>query len=207
MSGKSATRKVAMPAPAPRKQGRPRDESRERAILTHTLNILGEHGYAGLTVDEVVARAKVSKATIYRRWATKEELVIAAFDCLPQIEIEDRGDLVEEILDHVEQYNEFLHTTPLHSVLPALVSEAAHNENLSERLVATVEKRREPGLDIIRRAVKRGELPRNTDINMAYELFIGPLMHRSFFYPENIRRKDFQRMVELIAFGLKKFKG
>ena len=95
----------------------------------------------------------------------------------------------------------------LRSVLPALVSEAAHNENLSARLLATVEKRREPGLDIIRRAVKRGELPRNTDIMMAYELFIGPLMHRSFFYPQNIRRKDFQRMVELIAFGLKKFKG
>lgn len=75
-----------MPAPR-RSPGRPRDASREKAILVETLALLGELGFSGLTVDAVVARAKVSKATIYRRWATKEELAIAAFDLLPLIEV------------------------------------------------------------------------------------------------------------------------
>jgi len=195
--------------PKPKAQlrpGRPRDASRDRAILKHTLTILGQKGYGGLTVDEVVARAKVSKATIYRRWATKEELTIAAFDCLPELKIEEKGDLVEEFLDLFEQYNEYLHTTPLRSVLPALISEASHNRALAESLSANVARRREPGRAIIRRAIARGDLPKAVDVDMANELFVGPLVSRSFFDPDNIHREEFRKMVELIYFALTKFK-
>lgn len=200
--------KVEAPAaskPAER-VGRPRDAARERVILKHTLNILAQKGYAGLTVDAVVARARVSKATIYRRWATKEELVIAAFDCLPELEITDKGDLVEEFLDLFEQYNDYLHTTPLRSVLPALISEAAHNEALSEKLMENVSRRREPGRAVIRRAIERGEIPKTIDVEMANELLVGPLMSRSFFDPDHIQREEFRPMIEMIAFALKKYK-
>ncbi len=186
--------------------GRPRDASRERAILKHTLNILGQKGYSGLTVDEVVARAKVSKATIYRRWATKEELAVAAFNCLPELEIEEKGDLVEEFLDLFEQYNDYLHTTPLRSVLPALVAEAAHTPVLNERLMEIVQRRREPGRNIIRRAIERGDLPKSVGVDFANELLVGPLISRSFFDPDNIHREEFRPMVELIFFALKKHK-
>jgi len=191
---------------AAERPGRPRDASRERAILKHTLNILGQKGYSGLTLDEVVARAKVSKATIYRRWATKEELAIAAFDCLPELEIEDQGDLVEEFLDLFDQYNKYLHTTPLRSVLPALISEAAHNEILSEKLIANIARRREPGRAIIRRAIARGDLPKSVDVDMANELLVGPLMARSFFDPDRLRRAEFRPMVQMIVFALVKYK-
>ena len=88
--------------------GRPQDQERGDAILSVTLDILGERGYAGLTVAEIVARARVSKSTIYRRWPTKEELAIAAFDRLPELEVVDRGDLLEELLDLIGQYQQFL---------------------------------------------------------------------------------------------------
>lgn len=186
-----------------RSPGRPRDLARENEILKVTLGILSEVGFAGLTVDAVVAKAKVSKATIYRRWATKEELAVAAFDQLPLIEIESHGNLEEDILAYVEQYRDFVQTTPLNSVLPALVSEATHNEVLAERLKETVARRRETGIAMIRQAIARGELPANTDPALAQELIIGPMLHRSFFSPENITKDDFRYFARIIIAGFK----
>ena len=64
--------------PAARPRGRPRDEGAAGAILTAVVELLAELGFGGLTVDAVAARAGVGKATIYRRWSTKEALVLAA---------------------------------------------------------------------------------------------------------------------------------
>ncbi|WP_170304590.1 TetR/AcrR family transcriptional regulator [Croceicoccus estronivorus] len=189
---------------APRRSpGRPRDASREKAILVETLALLGELGFSGLTVDAVVARAKVSKATIYRRWATKEELAIAAFDLLPLIEVPETGNLESEILGYIDQYYEFLRTTPLPSVLPALVSEAMHNEALAERLHETVDRRRASGIAMIQRAIDRGELPEGTDPALAHELMVGPMVQRSFFEPDNFKHEDFSLMAKIIIAGLK----
>lgn len=186
-----------------RSPGRPRDASREKAILAETLALLGETGFAGLTVDAVVARAKVSKATIYRRWATKEELAIAAFDLLPLIEVPETGDLENDILGYVDQYFEYLGTTSLPSVLPALVSEAMHNEVLAERLYETIKRRRASGIAMIQRAIDRGELPAGTNPAIAHELIVGPMVQRSFFEPWNLRREDFATMAKIIVAGLK----
>ncbi len=52
---------------------------RETELLAVTLQLLQEHGYDRLTVDAVAATARASKATVYRRWPSKAELVLAAF--------------------------------------------------------------------------------------------------------------------------------
>ena len=60
------------------KLGRKRDATRNADILDATLDVLAEAGYVGMTMDMVAARAKAGKATVYRRWASKEDLVIEA---------------------------------------------------------------------------------------------------------------------------------
>ncbi len=60
------------------KRGRPMDLTRNQVILEATLNMLADVGYDGLTIEAVAAKAKVGKATIYRRWSSKEALVIDA---------------------------------------------------------------------------------------------------------------------------------
>ena len=190
-----------------RSPGRPRDASREQTILVETLALLGDVGFSGLTVDAVVARAKVSKATIYRRWATKEELAIAAFDLLPLVKVPETGDLESEILAYITQYYEFLRTTSLPSVLPALVSEAMHNEALAARLHETVDRRRSSGIAMIQRAIDRGELPAGTPPSIAHELIVGPMVQRSFFDPDNLEIDDFRLMAKIIVAGLKQVCG
>ena len=61
-----------------RKPGRPRSAQAHKAIIDATLELLAEEGYQGLSIEEVAARAGVGKTTIYRRWASKEELVMEA---------------------------------------------------------------------------------------------------------------------------------
>lgn len=177
--------------------------SREKVILEVTLDLLSEVGFSGLTVDAVVARAKASKATVYRRWATKEELAIAAFDQLPLIEIKETDNLKDDIIAYVEQYVQFVQTTPLNTVLPALVSEATHNPVLARKLQETVRRRRMSGVEMIRRAMERGELPEQTDPDLVQELIIGPMLQRSFFYPDQLNPQDYAFFVPVILAGLK----
>ena len=65
-----------------RRPGRPREQRADRAIVAATLEIFAEDGYHGLSMEAVAARAGVSKATIYRRWPGKRDLV---FDALASL--------------------------------------------------------------------------------------------------------------------------
>ena len=82
-------------ADRPGRGGRPRDPSRDGAIRAAILQVLAESGYAGLTMDAVAAAAGVGKATIYRRWRTKSDLVADAVAELSAMSIEapDTGSL------------------------------------------------------------------------------------------------------------------
>jgi len=62
--------------------GRPRDPACDAAILQATLDIFAEHGYGGVSMDGVAARAGVGKATIYRRYRSKDELMLEALSVL-----------------------------------------------------------------------------------------------------------------------------
>lgn len=70
-----------------RRRRRPRSAASETAILEATLNILYKEGYSALTLDRAAAKARVSKSTIYRRWPTKEYLILAVMEQLPMVAI------------------------------------------------------------------------------------------------------------------------
>lgn len=72
------TSAAASPSPRASAAGRPFDRSSDELILESTLDLLAERDYERLTVDEVAARTGKAKTTLYRRWATKEDLVLAA---------------------------------------------------------------------------------------------------------------------------------
>ena len=88
--------------------GRKRDHTRDPEILDAALDVLAETGYDGMTIDMVAARAKAGKATLYRRWASKSELVLDAVACMKSSDVDLasppdtgtlRGDLVALVED------------------------------------------------------------------------------------------------------------
>lgn len=103
---------VQAPGPAARRPGRPRDPSRDALILETTLAVLADSGYEGLTVDKVAARVGAGRATVYRRWPTKVDLVLDAVRALSQADVDPghlpdtgslREDLVAMVLPQTEQ--------------------------------------------------------------------------------------------------------
>lgn len=152
------------------KLGRKRDHTRDPEILDAALDVLAETGYEGMTIDMVAARAKAGKATLYRRWPSKAELVIDAIACmkkthLDSTEIPDtgtlRGDLVGMIKPHaIEDGEKKL------QIMAGLTSMLSRSPELADAAhAAIVEPRARINRLLMQRAIDRGEIPATTDID------------------------------------------
>jgi len=190
-------------APAAPTAGRPRSEEAHRAILEATLALLVDVGYSGLTVEGVAQRAGVGKATIYRRWPSKLPLVIEAFRQLPGLEEADTGDLATDLEQMLKSYLRTYHQTPLGAVVPSLAGELPHNPELMELFAPVVKARRQPLLRALERAVERGEIPADLDLDLAADLIFGPITVRTFFTRAKLGPRIVRPIVEMALEGIR----
>ncbi|GIT79805.1 TetR family transcriptional regulator [Leifsonia sp. LS1] len=159
---------ISAPAPAT-KLGRKRDHTRDPEILDAALDVLAETGYDRMTIDMVAARAKAGKATVYRRWASKADLVIDAVACMKKGDIDFdalpdtgtlRGDLVAMMKPHT-----IVDAEKKLQIMAGLVSMLAKDPGLADAVnEAIVEPRASVNRIFLRRAVERGEIPADADI-------------------------------------------
>lgn len=176
----------AVPTPlavlAPR--GRPRSESAQRAILEAFRDLLLEDGFARLRLEHVAARAGASKATIYRRWRSKEELAIELLHELaaPFLAIPDSGDTRAELVKVTQSCIGRLTESDFGPVVRAMLCEIAANPTVGDRFRAVVvQARRDEVQRVIERGIARGDLPPSMDPEIATELLIGPIYFRLVF--------------------------
>jgi AcrR family transcriptional regulator len=113
--------------------GRPRDPSRDGVIRDAILRLLGEVGYGALTMDAVAAEAGVGKATIYRRWRTKQDLVVDTVSVMNQALATpvDTGSLEDDIREVVHRFVDIINGpvgTAIRSLLPAMQHQPALQE-------------------------------------------------------------------------------
>lgn len=163
------------------RRGRPRSLASEQAILGATLRLLVAHGYPALTMDAVAAAAGASKATIYRRWQSKEALVLAAFTQLPPIVPADRGALLPELLELFGQYQRTTQSPLFRSALPALIAACVSDPHLALTMETLNEQRRVPLRMVLQRAVRRGELPPDADLELAIDAIQGLVTVRGLY--------------------------
>jgi len=190
-------------APATKKpRGRPRSQASENAILQATLELLAAGGYNGVTVDKVAAMASASKATIYRRWPTKENLVIAAFELTEPLTIPKKGCMVDQLVELIWQFSQFMQNTPLGGVLPALVAERQHNPELDQALGPLIKSRREPLIAVIQAGIDRGELRAGVDPEFVADLCMGPGQLRSQMMHLPVSKKYIRQVVETVCSSL-----
>jgi AcrR family transcriptional regulator len=157
--------------------GRPRDPHTDRAILRAPVEQLAEVGYLDVSVAEVARRARVSKPTIYRRWAKKSQLVVEALvtQMLPDNETPS-GSAAEELLALTEQLISTLTRTPLGRVLPGLVAEMAADSELAHSYRdLVIGPNRSRWRAAVERGIGRGELAGDTDVELVLNALAGPL--------------------------------
>jgi AcrR family transcriptional regulator len=167
----------------PASRGRPRSVRAHEAILKSAAELLLEHGLDAVSMDAVATRAGVSKATIYRWWASKEALALdalytewAAAAPDPRDTGSLRGDLIELLAPwarHVSTRRSYAR------VIAALLAEARTDPAFAaEYQRRVVLPRRDQAKAIFDRAIERGEIPADLDLEVALDLIYGPLYHR-----------------------------
>jgi len=164
--------------------GRPRSEEADRKILDAAREQLIADGYSRLRLEHVAKRAGVGKATIYRRWGSKEELAGALLEDLasPTVAIPDAGSVREEFTEVAVNTISALAETPYGPVIRALISQIAINPQLGDPFRASVVKaRRHQIAAIVERGIARGELrPETSELGIA-EMLVGPIYYRLIF--------------------------
>ncbi|MDQ7804938.1 TetR/AcrR family transcriptional regulator [Amycolatopsis sp. A133] len=152
-----------------------------RAITDAVLHELAEQGYGRLSMEAVAKRAGVGKSALYRRWRSKHEMitaVVAEFS-VQRADVEDTGSLRGDLRAMIQAVLDWL-THPLFSrVLPDLVAEGARNPELAESARTSIGgPRRDRAEVMLRRAIARGELPEDLDLEMALDVLAAPIYWR-----------------------------
>jgi AcrR family transcriptional regulator len=202
---RSAAAAVAPVAPvvAPRGPGRPRDARADRAILEATLELAGSVGLGALTMDAVATRAGVSKATIYRRWCSKEALVLDAWmGCFPVEEVPDTGSLKGDLIANARVLRDAVSTGTFSRVLPQMVAAARVNEELAEVYREFVGQRRARTRVALERAVVRGELTAGVDLELVQDLLTGPVFYRALMSGEPSSDELIADVVDIVVAGV-----
>lgn len=164
--------------------GRPRSDQVHRKILDAARELLSTDGFNDLRLEHVAARAGVGKATIYRRWGSKEALAqeLLAELAAPHIAIVESDDTRTELLAAVVNPMRAVTETPFGPVIRALLSQIAVNPTLGDPFRATVvQARRDEIARVIARGIARGDLRRDADPELATELLVGPVYFRLMF--------------------------
>lgn len=160
------------------KRGRPRDPSVDRAILDAARSVVAKKGFTGASMDEIARRAGVGKDTLYRRWKSKEDLVLHLLKTMseenvPAPQLEDPRYGLFIFLQDIRRVN--LHTD-LGSIIAGIVGECARNERLAEGFQQFWRERRRVASLAVREIV-----PSTTDddeIEVILDHILGPIYYR-----------------------------
>jgi AcrR family transcriptional regulator len=147
--------------PRPSRGGRPRDPSRDGVIRAAILRLLADVGYGALTMDAVASEAGVGKATIYRRWRTKQDLVVDTISDLNRAEATpaDTGSLEGDLRAMLHSFVAVI-TGPTGAATLSLLSTVPHHPALAEAFRSgPIAVWQEAFEQIFRRAEERGEVP------------------------------------------------
>ncbi|MFE2012528.1 TetR/AcrR family transcriptional regulator [Streptomyces sp. NPDC059491] len=194
-------------AAEPVRRGRPRSEAVEQAIFDAAAGLLAEGvPLADLSVERIARTAGVGKATIYRRWAGKEELLI---DLVRSVEPPDpvlpgtsvRDDLVA-LLESLRRRGLAKRSS---AVLHHVFAQMQGYPKLWDAYHHTViEPRRRIGLDAVRRGMERGEIRADLDVEFVNDLLTGPLLLRTVIRPGATLEPGLaERVVDAVMEGLR----
>ncbi|WP_053615582.1 TetR/AcrR family transcriptional regulator [Nocardiopsis sp. NRRL B-16309] len=178
-----------MPTQTARGPGRPREEAARRALLDATVELLLEHEDPGrVTVAAITERAGVARATLYRRWESREELIAEALDSVREVpRIPDTGDLSADLEPWLgpESVGDDPRTHRLIRVrLTQTLSDPELRRVYWERYIRP---RRRPLLDRLRAEVDRGGLPAGTDVEILAELMAAVAYYQLLVRPDDGR--------------------
>ena len=163
--------------PARRGRGRPRDPETDTRITAAAAELMLQRGFDRMTVDDVAARAGVGKATVYRRWPSKEDLAVAAMQTLYAAEIPepDTGSIATDLAESYRAALTFVNSPEGEAFLRMSIAESVRDERIAALYRASSERREQESRRTFERAIARGEVRADIDIDAAVQ-WLGALI-------------------------------
>lgn len=187
----------------PARPGRKRDHSRDADILEAAVDVLAEVGFDGMTIDMVAARAKAGKATVYRRWTSKSDLVIDAVACMKQVDYSPaalpdtgtlRGDLIAMIKPH-----SIADGAKKTRVMAGIVSLVSKEPELAKAAHAAImEPRATANRLLIQRAIERGEITSEVDLDTVTLIVPAMIAYRVLMLHQPVDREFLVSLIDKV---------
>jgi AcrR family transcriptional regulator len=182
-------------------------ESVTNAITSAVFEELAETGYARMSMDAVARRAGVGKAALYRRWGSKDAMLIDLVaravreSALVQVDTGSlRGDVEAYLIANLNQLNDRL----VSRIAPDFLAESPRNPALAAALREAIATPRRESADImLSRAIDRGELPAELDHDLALDLLVAPLGFRLFVLQGKLDDGYLRRLTDATVAALK----
>lgn len=163
-----------------------------------------EKGFAAVSLERVAARAGAGKAAIYRRWSSRIAFAAEAVEelGLKMAMVEDRGSLDADVTDFLFRLRVVLRHPLVRRILPDLHAEAARSPEMRALNARVALRRRSYGMNLLERAMARGELPVTLDTTLALDLIPAPLYWR-MVVGATPSRAEVTRMASAVTAGLR----
>ena len=181
-----------------------RAERVRASVLAATSELLDDAGYDGLTIDEVAQRAGVHKTTVYRRWPSKAELVVAALevDGEAAIPVPDTGTFLGDLTALAGFVAANLSSDRGARRSRSLVASGAESEELASSMHAYWRTRLAVTGPVVTRAIERGEVAGHVDPNVVIETLVGPIWLRFLMTGEPIDEPFAAQVAAIVAAGV-----
>lgn len=188
--------------PKEKPNGRPRDPDRDRALLAAVGELLPEVGYDRLTVDAVAARAGAGRATVYRRWKDKSELVRDAILALSWEEpVPDTGSLRSDLIELGAMYLD--PNSHRDAILSAIAGAIGRDRRLRETVEHVIaQPRRAAYSAIVERARERGEIADGADLELIADVVPAMIFYRLMDKEEPMESTYFTRVIDTLILPL-----
>lgn len=173
------------------------------AVLKAALDTVAEHGADTVSISEIARQADVHETSIYRRWPTKEHLVLDALLDYSEanLPIPDTGTLRDDLVAFATATSAYL-DSPLGRTLARAMAVAGDDDTLAAGRAQFWKARLDLASTMIARAKQRGEVPADLDAALALELVIAPLHFRALLTRQPIEEHAIAQLVDVLLAGL-----
>lgn len=188
----------------PRRPGRPRSEAADEAIIDAAVELLTEQGFLALTIEAVAARAGVAKTTVYRRWPTKDELLLDAVGCIKGPPIDPPGESVRgDLLWMLNRMRDGWFKGRFGRLMGRLAADGLERPDLyregRDRYVAP---RHAAMRAIIQRGIDEGSIRSDVDPEWVIAMVASPIIAAALTHQDALPRRQLEFVVDTVLRGV-----
>ncbi|MEO6651924.1 MAG: TetR/AcrR family transcriptional regulator [Ilumatobacteraceae bacterium] len=169
-------------------------------ICRAAIEELAEVGYGAMTIESIAKRAGVSKATVYRHWDGKLDLVASALATAKDDLVVPSSGPVRDRLTHILRYlaERLDDDNGISACIPALVSASQYDESVRDFHHHNSRRHRQVIIDIVQAGIDAGEITRSTDADLITEILVGPLFYRRLMTPTPFDPDQVEAIIDLV---------